>query len=90
MKRLLAIGVSLLMLVGFSANAVAMSDSDKEKYLDWVLGYSSSTALAEKPTNIKRDTPMANRRFITVSQTRSLHHHGRLYGYLHIRVSDLN
>ncbi|SVD25937.1 uncharacterized protein METZ01_LOCUS378791, partial [marine metagenome] len=49
MKRLIAICLSLLVLVGFSNLVVAMSDSDKEKYLDWVLGYSSSTALAVAP-----------------------------------------
>ena len=36
MKRLFAIGLSLLMLVGFSADAVAMSDADKQKYRAWV------------------------------------------------------
>ena len=36
MKRLIAIGLSVLMLVGFSADAVAMSDSDKKKYLAWI------------------------------------------------------
>ena len=36
MKRLIAIGLSVLMLVGFSADAVAMLDSDKKKYLAWI------------------------------------------------------
>ena len=36
MKRLIAIGLSVLMLVRFSAVAVAMSDSDKKKYLAWI------------------------------------------------------
>ena len=36
MNRLIAIGLSLLVLVGFSADAVAMSDADKQKYRAWV------------------------------------------------------
>jgi len=36
MKRLFAIGLSLLMLVGFSADAVAMSDREKNAYLEWI------------------------------------------------------
>ena len=36
MKRLFAIGLSLLMLVGFSADAIAMSDGDKSAYLEWI------------------------------------------------------
>ena len=36
MNRLIAIGLSLLVLVGFSAEAVAMSDADKQKYRAWV------------------------------------------------------
>jgi len=34
MKCLFAIGISLLMLVGFSADAVAMSDTKKQEYLE--------------------------------------------------------
>ena len=45
MKRLFAIGLSLLMLVGFSANAVAMSDGDEEPYLGWNLHNMNSSAL---------------------------------------------
>ena len=45
MNRLIAIGLSLLMLVGFSANAVAMSDGDEETYLGWVLHKINSSAL---------------------------------------------
>ena len=36
MKRLFAIGLSFLMLVGFSADAIAMSDGDKSAYLEWI------------------------------------------------------
>jgi len=45
MKRLFAIGLSLLMLVGFSADAVAMSDGDEEPYLGWNLHNMNSSAL---------------------------------------------
>ena len=45
MKRLFAIGLSLLMLVGFSADAVAMSDGDEEPYLGWNLHNMNSPAL---------------------------------------------
>lgn len=45
MKRLFAIALSLLMLVGFSANAVAMSDGDEEPYLGWNLHNMNSSAL---------------------------------------------
>ena len=34
MKRLIVIGLSVLMLVGFSADAVAMSDCDKQQFID--------------------------------------------------------
>ena len=51
MKRLFAIGLSLLMLVGFSTNAVAISDSDKESYLKWIKKHGAgwSYALAAAP-----------------------------------------
>ena len=39
MKRLFAIGLSLLMLVGFPADAVAMSDCDKQIFVDVVEKY---------------------------------------------------
>ena len=50
MKRLFAIGLSLLMLVEFSAHAVAMSESDKQQYLDWLKTIGGSDgALAVAP-----------------------------------------
>ena len=41
MKRLFAIGLSLLMLVGFSADAVEISECALQRYADWDLGISS-------------------------------------------------
>ena len=52
MKRLIAIGLSVLMLVGFSAHAAyEISDSNKQKYLDWIKkhGHGWSYALAVAP-----------------------------------------
>ena len=50
MKSLFAIGTSVLMLVGFSTNAVAISDCDKQLIVDQIEGYKREATRKDKFT----------------------------------------